>query len=134
MDVRNCRKCGRIFNYVVGLPLCQVCKESMEKKFQEVKEYIREHKGVGITEVAEACEVERSQITQWLREERLEFSEESNILLPCEGCGAQIKSGKYCDKCKAEMVNGFKSVTKKEAPIQEPVKKSKSTDTKMRYL
>ena len=42
MDVRNCRKCGRLFNYAMGPIVCQNCRESMEEKFQEVKKYVYE--------------------------------------------------------------------------------------------
>ena len=34
--------CGHIFNYVAGPILCPHCREKMEAKFQEVKEYPRE--------------------------------------------------------------------------------------------
>lgn len=61
----------------------------MEAKFQEVKEYIRANPGVGIQDVAENCDVEPSQIQQWLREERLELTEGSAIYLQCEKCGAR---------------------------------------------
>ena len=67
MNVRNCRLCGRIYNYVAGPNICPNCRDGMEAKFQEVKEYIREHKGCGIQEVADACNVETGQIRQWLR-------------------------------------------------------------------
>ena len=70
MNIRNCRMCGHIFNYVAGPILCPHCREKMEAKFQEVKEYIRSNPGVGIQDVAENCDVEPSQIQQWLREER----------------------------------------------------------------
>ena len=73
MNVRNCRKCGRLFNYISGPSWCPACREQMEVKFQEVKEYIRENPGVGIKQVSEACDVEPAQINQWLREERLEL-------------------------------------------------------------
>ena len=43
MNVRNCRKCGRIFNYVVGPILCPHCVEEQEKVFQVVKEYVMDH-------------------------------------------------------------------------------------------
>ena len=112
MNVRNCRKCGKMFNYISGMPICQACKELMEEKFQEVKEYIREHKGVGINEVADACDVEPAQITAWLREDRLEVTEDSAMMLSCEGCGAKIRSGKYCDKCRANLTNTFGQMTK----------------------
>lgn len=84
MNIRNCRMCGHIFNYVAGPILCPHCREKMEAKFQEVKEYIRANPGVGIQDVAENCDVEPSQIQQWLREERLELTEGSAIYLQCE--------------------------------------------------
>ena len=95
--------CGHIFNYVAGPILCPHCREKMEAKFQEVKEYIRSNPGVGIQDVAENCDVEPSQIQQWLREERLELTEGSAIYLQCEKCGAPIRSGRFCEKCKYEM-------------------------------
>ena len=65
MNVRNCRKCGKIFNYVSGLPICPACRDEAEKKFQVVKKFIRENPRADIREVAAACEVETSQIQQW---------------------------------------------------------------------
>lgn len=95
--------CGHIFNYVAGPFLCPHCREKMEAKFQEVKEYIRNNPGVSIQDVSENCDVEPSQIQQWLREERLELTEGSSILLNCEKCGAPIRSGRFCEKCKYDM-------------------------------
>ena len=40
MNVRNCKKCGKIFNYVTGYPICPTCKSALEEKFHEVKQYI----------------------------------------------------------------------------------------------
>lgn len=134
MNIRNCRNCGRIFNYVAGSIICPACRESMEAKFQEVKEYIREHKGVGIAQVAEACDVEASQIRQWLREERLEVTEDSAMFLNCETCGAPIRCGKYCDKCKASMTKGFNDVLSAARPAPEQPTKKKEDNAKMRFL
>ncbi len=77
MNVRNCKKCGKLFNHIMGMPICPACKDALEKSFQEVKKYIRENRMADIMEVAEACEVEVSQIKQWIREDRLEFTEDS---------------------------------------------------------
>lgn len=135
MNVRNCRICGRIFNYLSGPPVCPACREAAEAKFQEVKDYIREHRGVGMSEVAEACDVDPAQIRQWLREDRLEVTEDSAVFLNCESCGAPIRSGKFCDKCKQEMAKGFDQVLKTNRP--EPPKPKKSDDSqsaKMRFL
>ena len=75
MNVRNCRKCGNLFNYMVGPILCPACREALEEKFKEVKSYIVKNPGVGIQQTSRECEVEVSQIQQWIREERLAFSE-----------------------------------------------------------
>lgn len=135
MNVRNCRGCGRIFNYVSGPMLCQVCREGLEAKFQEVKEFIRENPGVSIQEVSETCDVPVSQIQQWLREERLEVTENSAIFLNCEGCGAPIRSGKYCEKCKYSMTMGFKNILDAGKPKEKPQPRGIDKDNpKMRYL
>ena len=137
MNVRNCRKCGRIFNYVVGPILCPRCVEEQEKVFQVVKEYVIEHHGADIAEVSRECNVEPSQIRQWIREERLQFADDSPIRIPCEGCGAMIRSGRYCAKCKAAMTNGFREamgVNKQPAaPARQPSRNISERD-RMRYL
>lgn len=138
MNVRNCRGCGRVFNYVAGPFLCQVCREELEKKFQIVKEYVRANPGVGINEVAAACEVPTSQIQQWLKEERLEVTEDSPIFLMCEGCGTNIRFGKYCDQCKHKITSGFKNVINAHKAQQAATQPAKKTDPKdnprMRFL
>lgn len=134
MNVRNCKKCGRLFNYVSGMPVCPSCREGLEKKFQEVKDYIRENKEAGITEVAEACEVEVRQIKQWVREERLEFSADSPVGIDCEMCGTMIRSGRFCEKCKIGMINELDSAKAKPAPAKVEKKKDSRDNPKMRFL
>lgn len=134
MELKNCRKCGRMFNYVMGMPICPACKEKAEQTFQTVKKYIEENKGATIQEVSEACEVETSQIHQWIREERLAFSDDSPIRIPCEGCGAMIGSGKYCDKCRVAMQRGFSSAIEKSRPADPQPKKDPRESARMRFL
>lgn len=134
MNVRNCRKCGKIFNYVSGPHICPSCREALEEVFQRVKEYIREHNGASINEVAENCEVEVSQIQQWLREERLELAPGSAITLECETCGAPITCGRYCEKCRKDLasdLNGMVQASRKPEPVRE--KRNRDGD-KMRFL
>ena len=133
MNVRNCRKCGKLFNYAMGPIICPQCKDDLEAKFKEVKTYISDHSGCGIQEVARECDVEVSQIQQWLREERLQFSEDSMVQLTCESCGTTIRSGRFCEKCKNEMANGFSNAIKPQAPP--PVEKKETKDApRMRFL
>lgn len=134
MNVRNCRNCGNIFNYVAGQVICPVCREKLEEKFQEVKDYIRENKGAGINEVAQACDVDVNQIRQWLREERLEFTSDSAAFLACEACGAAIRSGRYCDKCMMNMSKGFQEILKGHQQNQRKPEKGDPEGPKMRFL
>ena len=40
MEVRNCKSCGRLYNYIGGSykNLCPNCVNSMEDKFAEVRD------------------------------------------------------------------------------------------------
>ena len=134
MDVRNCRKCGKVFNYVMGPIMCPQCRDKLEEKFQEVKEYVFNHPGCGIQEVSEECDVTPQQIKQWLREERLQFSEDSAVWLNCEGCGISIRCGRFCDKCKSNMTNTLKAAYRKEPEPAPQKKKDFKDNARMRYL
>ena len=131
MNVRNCRKCGRVFNYIIGQTLCLSCRDELESKFKEVKEYVQKNRGCTINDVAEICEVEASQIKQWIREERLTFSEESMQGIECEQCGAMIRSGRFCDACKSKLQNELRRAA--HIPSAEEKKASREKD-RMRFL
>lgn len=134
MNVRNCRKCGKLFNYVVGAPVCPACKDALEKKFQEVKKYVQDNRGVTIHDVVENCEVDSQQVRQWVREERLEFSGEGVTGITCEKCGEAIATGRFCQKCKNEMAANLNTALPKK-PKEEPAKKKDTKDSpKMRFL
>jgi len=133
MNVKNCKSCGKLFNYVVGPNICPACREKLEEKFQEVKKYVRENAHSGIKEVASECGVDEQQIRQWIREERLEFSSESVGGVACEVCGVAITTGRFCEKCKANMVNSLNSVGRR--PVQEkPVQNTGKANPKMRFM
>ncbi|MCM1184244.1 MAG: flagellar protein [Roseburia sp.] len=134
MNVRNCRKCGKLFNHIAGMPICPACKEKLEQKFQDVKKYIRENRQADIKEVAEACEVEVGQIQQWIREERLEFTSDSPVKLPCENCGEMIRSGRFCEKCKNNITKNLSEAIEKPKPVVHEQKKLHDTGNKMRFL
>ena len=67
MEVRNCRSCRRLFNYLGGQQICPDCKEKIEKRFYAVKEYIRENPHARMQEIADANEVTVLQLQQGTR-------------------------------------------------------------------
>ncbi len=135
MDVKNCRKCGRLFNYLAGPFICPSCRDKQEEKFQQVKKYIQQHGRATINEVSEECEVEISQIQAWIRQERLEFTSDSPIGIPCESCGKMIGSGKYCPACKDKMMRNLNSAMGKHGvQVESPIEVRKAKENRMRFL
>ena len=132
MDVRTCKGCRKIFNYMSGPLLCPACRQALEEKFQEVKKYIEDHGTATLPQIAEDCDVDVQQIRQWLREERLELSEGSAPVLECESCGTSIRSGRFCDKCRNSMANNMQSLINSNKATQ-PTLYKRDTSAKMRF-
>ena len=100
MNLRNCARCGKMFNYIGGQPICDPCKKALEDDFQKVKQYIQDNPAATLKQISEDNEVTTKQIQQWIREERLMFSKDSPLQLLCENCGEPIQTGRFCAKCK----------------------------------
>lgn len=131
MDVRNCKDCGKIFNYLSGAPLCPACMKKLDDKYSIVKEYIYDNPGASIQQVSEENGVSVGQLKKWVREERLAFSEDSLVGLECENCGTMIRTGRFCSRCKDGMLNKLGNIYKE--PVEE-VKKNFKDNPKMRFL
>lgn len=132
MDIRNCKNCGKMFNYI-GNPICPSCEKVLEDKFQEVKQYVRKHPEASITVVAEENDVSVNQIKRWVRQERLEFSDSSLVGLACENCGTMIKTGRFCEECKQKLINNVSSALKPKA-VKPVAPGRKDANARMRFL
>lgn len=132
MDVRNCKNCGRLFNSLGNQRLCHACIQAIEDKFQDVKRYLEEHKNASMDEVSRENDVSVKQIKQWIREERLSFSETSVEGIECEKCGKMIRTGRFCELCKKSVTDDLMSMIDKPKSI-EPQKSSRDRD-RMRFL
>jgi hypothetical protein len=123
MELKVCKNCRRLFKYIYGPELCQDCiklvhseeKEHYpeltatlkpmiteeEKKYVQVKDYIMAHPKATIIQISEANDITPMKLFEWIREDRLEFSEDSkHAWFECARCGAKIKSGQLCNRCK----------------------------------
>lgn len=110
-DVRNCRRCGKIYNYIGGAPICPACKQQDEEDFQRVKEYLYQNRGASVNQVSTDLDISVEKIKRYLKEGRLEItSDEGNLILECENCGKAIKSGRFCPECERQLETGFRSV------------------------
>ncbi|MBQ3061735.1 MAG: flagellar protein [Lachnospiraceae bacterium] len=133
MEVRNCRICGNLFNYVMGAQHCPLCKANLDKVFEQVKEFLYENKGATIAQVCQNIDVSKRQIEQWVREERLTFATAEGSGVTCKRCAKPIMSGTYCESCKTRVIGNLNSAYKtpnvvvKETP-------NYASRAKMRFL
>lgn len=124
MDVKVCKNCRRLFNYMFGPELCPECTKLLsgdrgevakgtapvtlsanvsvdEAKFAQVRDYIMSNPKASVSQIAEVNDITPGKLFEWIREDRLEFSDESvHAWFTCEKCGAKIKSGRLCSRCK----------------------------------
>ena len=131
MEIVSCKECGKLFNFIRGQRVCPACSRKLEDKFMEVKKYVREHPNVDVKELSEEMDVSIRQINRWVREERLVFSDDSPVGLPCESCGVTIKTGRFCDKCKAELATGFRHAAGQDKrPAPQPAPRKSAADSR----
>lgn len=134
-DVRNCRRCGRMYNYIGGQPFCPECKKADEEIFKKVKEYLYDNPGATLSQVATTLEVSVEKIKMFLREGRLEITDGVNIILECERCGKSINTGRYCDMCQHEITTDLKqsiAPTLQSQKNEQALERQKTSG--MRYL
>lgn len=133
MEVINCKKCNRLFQYVAGRRICPACKDEEEKEFKKLKDYLYDHPKATMLEISEATEISVSTIQHYLREGRLIITNDSPLGIECEKCGAEIKTGRFCERCAYELEMGMRMATNE---LKEKIKKpyANTSKTKMHYL
>lgn len=132
MEVLACRECRRLFNYLSGPQICTGCKEKLEGKFEEVKEYLEDHPGAGLMQVLEACKVKKTYVTQWMKEGRIELEDCLEMVARCDRCGSPIPEGSFCNKCKREFVFKWNELEAQDNQPEEAEEKDRNTP-RMRF-
>lgn len=118
---------------MAGEYICPECKNKFEEKFHEVREYIMDHSGASIAQVAKDCNVAIPKIKDWIREERIHLSDEREAFFNCESCGRMIPVGNFCNTCKIQFINEIGVALKSDKKF-EKVKKHKKDAPKMRFV
>ncbi len=132
MELCTCRECRRLFYNVYDTPVCQDCRQVIEEKYQEVKEYLREHSGAGMAQILEDCDVKKSYIIQWVKEGQLELAEGQSGIR-CDGCGGAVQSGRFCRECKLRFLNEWNRQQFMEKKEKKEKTVEKDSNARMRH-
>lgn len=111
-DVRNCKRCNRLFNFI-GNHICPYCIQEDEDNFKKVKLYLYDNPKATIYDVSKELDISIQLLKKYLREGRLEImgtTEEPSIL--CQHCGEPIPKCRYCARCAKSFTNNLQSATK----------------------
>ncbi|MGE4484070.1 MAG: hypothetical protein AB7C97_03025 [Oscillospiraceae bacterium] len=113
ITIKSCKFCGKLFKSM-GSDVCPVCSVKLDEDFIRIREYLYDDpENVNINEIAEKTGVAEKTILYFVNEGRLSQKLDPSGSLKCAICGAQIRSGRLCQKClnlwNAEMHTGRSS-------------------------
>lgn len=130
MTIKNCKRCGRMFQAVSTEKLCTRCRSTDEEDFKVVREYIYDNPEANVKEVAEETDVPEEKILKYLRDGKLLLKGEGANILDCERCGKGIPTGRFCDECSAKLARELKSAF---STPEKPVDSSKTNKSTKGY-
>lgn len=105
-ELKNCRRCNKVFSYVGGLNICPACSKEDEKIFEAVSGYLRENPGMPLSTVAQELDIGYDILMKYVKEGRLLVrSPNGSIVHFCEKCGTMIDEGRFCSRCENHIAN-----------------------------
>lgn len=97
-----CDNCGGLMEFKgCGEYECENCHIKEYDDYGKARNYIEKHRGANAAEIEAETGVSQRSIRQMLKDSRLEITPDSVAFMRCEMCGADIRSGRFCQKCEA---------------------------------
>lgn len=126
MDIRNCKRCGKVFAYQ-RIPICPECEKKDNDDLEVVRQFIADHPGCTIQVISQETEISSSQIRKYLVDGRLDVIESMSPMLECENCGTQIYTGRLCYECSKKLGKEVaRGLPQRKAPVAPPPEKKES--------
>lgn len=110
-----CKQCDGIMVFRgVGEYKCEDCGIVEYDDYGKVRNYIEANPGANVATIADETGVTRKSINNMLKEERFNIAAESKVMLLCEMCGANIRTGRVCKKCEAAYHKAYEEDVRKK--------------------
>ena len=92
----------------VGVYECVVCGKETYDYLRTVRNYLEQNGARSAVTIARETGVPRDSVEYFLREEFLEIPKYAKERLSCAKCGAPIRTGTLCEKCKQPLESSKK--------------------------
>ena len=130
MGLTNCQICGKAFLCTGGRPICPECRDSEEKDFEKVRDFVKDNPKVSIEVVVEGTGVSSEKIRRYLNEGLLEQANLTEKNQTCQLCHKSITAGNYCIDCMSRLKN---CMSPKEEEEKKEKEKKQKTSFSMNY-
>lgn len=124
---RFCTLCGGKLVYrSLGEYKCEQCNEIVFDDYGKVRAYIDNHGPSPAIAISEGTGVSLDKINEYLKQGRIEIPEGSDIYIPCERCGTDIRYGRFCPACAAQLSKNLQGAFEAgEVPKNRPKREGK---------
>lgn len=111
----ECGYCGgAVEQSSLGVYICQECGKENYDDFQKIRNYLETVGAAPVAVISRNTGVSYKTIEHFWNEEFLEIPKTIDVRMACGRCGAAIRTGILCDKCKRDSMeqskNNFKGV------------------------
>lgn len=129
-----CEKCkGKLFFMGGGRYQCGSCGHETLDDFGKVKEFLDKNGPSPAVIISEATGVDQSVINLFLKNGRVEITEDSPYFLKCEKCGCSLRYGRYCPECIIRVTGQITSIFNAEVG-EKPKSANPSLSGNMHYI
>ncbi len=99
-----CNKCGGKYKYKAqGIYECEFCRNIMLDDYGKVRTYLEENGSAPAVVISAETGVPVRVIHEYLADGKLEIPNGSHVYIKCEKCGTDIRYGRFCPKCAAQL-------------------------------
>jgi hypothetical protein len=102
-----CEICGRVV-ILTAYDVCYRCRGQRQREVEAIFNYLKEHRGASINNIAEATGVNAGLVLKMVQKGNLEVFRPA-FSKHCQSCGQAIQEGKFCKECGRGIKQAMKS-------------------------